>query len=346
MNADVVILVFKIKGTFRFMIRTSYNSVRYPRSMIATNKRRRIGSAKLCCINCGSAEHILRECTAPTTSFGIVAVRRHAPGVFTGPLIPPPTGDDLCPLHQDFQPDKIPECRSDHGYLFLMVQRKDTMGFIDLVRGRYPGAEPEKGAMLRTYISEMNCTERKKLRTQTFAEIWDNLWRNHSSKSYISEFVECRKKFERLDIPGLLQAIPCQWTEQEYGFPKGRKNIRETDEACALREFCEESGYRRHELRILSREPIEEIFLGTNGLPYRHVYFLAEILRHIGKPRIDLDNLQQAGEVRNVSWFTFEQCMSVIRPYDEAKKELLVRVEAKLKGTCCPPRSDKMTMEP
>ena len=321
-------------------------NMRYPRSALPITKRRRVGGAKLCCINCGSIDHILRECTAPTTSFGIIAVRRHLPGVFVGPSIPPPEGDDLCERHQSSQPDKIPGSKSEHGYLFLMVQRKDTMGFIDLVRGRYPNTEPEKLAMLGTYISEMNCSERKRLRTQGFAEIWDNLWRNHSSKSYISEFVECRKKFERLNIPFLLDQNPCQWTEQEYGFPKGRKNIRETDEACALREFCEESGYRRHELRLLSREPIEEIFTGTNGLPYRHVYFLAEVMRHIGKPRIDFDNLQQAGEVRNVSWFTYEQCMAVIRPYDVAKKDLLMRVEGKLKGTCCPPRSDKMTLEP
>ena len=312
---------------------------------VTAPRKRRVGSAKLCCINCGSSYHILRECSEPTTSFGIIAVRRNLPGVFAGPLLPSAGSAALCPVHKKSQPDKIPSGLSAHGYLFLMVQRKDTMGFIDLVRGRYPGTEPEKQAMLVTYLSEMTCSERQKLVTQSFGEIWDNLWRNHSSKSYISEYVDCRRKFDKLDFKALLNMVPCQWTEQEYGFPKGRKNIRETDEACALREFCEESGYRRHELRLLSREPIEEIFMGTNGLPYRHVYFLAEILRHVGKPRIDFDNLQQAGEVRNVAWFTYEQCMSVIRPYDVAKKDLLKRVEGKLKDTCCPPRSDRMTME-
>jgi len=295
------------------------------------------GNARLVCVNCGSEGHILRDCRAPTTSFGVVAVRQYYPGTHVGPIQPPV--EHRCEKHSVNIPDAIPPPEllpgHPHGYLFLMVQRKDTMGFIDFVRGKYPTSEPEKTAMLRTYLSEMTCDERRRLRTGNFQDIWDVMWRNHASKSYISEFIECQKKFERLDIAGLLDETECQWTEQEYGFPKGRKNIRETDETCAVREFCEESGYRRHEIRLRTDGPFEENFQGTNGVRYRHVYYLAEVSRHVQRPRMDTDNIQQVGEVRNVGWFTLDQCLSVIRPYDTAKKEMLLKVHERLRGTCC-----------
>ena len=35
------------------------------------------------------------------------------------------------------------------------------------------------------------------------------------------------------------------WTEQEWGFPKGRRNFQEKDYDCAIREFTEETGYSK-----------------------------------------------------------------------------------------------------
>ena len=238
-------------------------------------------------------------------------------------------------------PDAVPLATEDHTFLFLMVQRKDTMGFIDFVRGKYPSLEPEKSAMLKIYLSEMTCEERMRLRYDGFDQIWNAMWKNHASKSYISEYVECRRKYDTLDILGLLDSTQCRWTEQEYGFPKGRKNIRESDESCAIREFCEESGYRRHEIRMLPHEPFEEVFRGTNGIRYRHVYYLAEVLKHVQKPRMDPSNIQQVGEIRNVGWFTLDQCMQIIRPYDTAKKQILAKVHEKIKKSCCPDGNEK-----
>jgi len=44
---------------------------------------------------------------------------------------------------------------------------------------------------------------------------------------------------------------------------------------------------------------------------------------------MDLTDIRQAGEISNIGWFTYEQCMKIIRPYDTAKKELLSRVHEK-----------------
>ena len=321
----------------------AFNEIRWSNRTYFHNrpprKRRGFGSPRLVCVNCGSEGHILRDCNEPTTSFGIIAVRRHYPGMEIGPIFP--ATEYRCPKHEAECPDEIPEAESPsnasaHGLLFLMVQRKDTMGFIDLIRGKYPSEEPRRTEMLRTYFSEMTCDERRRLRMESFQEIWDVMWRNHASKSYISEYPDCRRKFERLDVGALLDQTECCWSAQEFGFPKGRKNIRETDQSAAIREFVEESGYKRHEIRMCSDVPFEEDFRGTNGVRYKHVYYLAEVSKHVHPPRMDPTNIQQVGEIRNVGWFTLDQCLSIIRPYDIAKKELLIKVHESLRDVCCP----------
>jgi 8-oxo-dGTP pyrophosphatase MutT (NUDIX family) len=216
-----------------------------------------------------------------------------------------------------------------------MVQRKDTMAFADLIRGIYPDEPPEaKHALLETYFSELTCEEREKLHTWSFPEIWEHMWVSHG-RCYHAEFLTARCKFQRLDVRRYLRDSVCRWSQPEFGFAKGRRNLKETGQQCAVREFCEETGYARRDFRLLEDEPpIEENFLGTNGKAYRHVYYLAEIANDVGPPRLNKSNIQQIAEIGNVGWFTLEQCMAIIRPYDEAKKELLERVHAKLRDRC------------
>ena len=229
----------------------------------------------------------------------------------------------LCDHHRAAQTLPTRDDGGDGDLLFLMVQRKDTMGFVDFVRGTYTDAN--KDALLRTYLGEMTCHERLKLLTVPFDDIWSDMWKNHDSKCYQLDHVPARHKMSQLDLPALLDEVPCRWTEQEYGFPKGRKDMNETDKECAMREFCEETGYTPDQIRFLDLPPFEERFTGTNGEPYRHVYYVAEIPQENGAPILG-DSLQQTGEVGNIAWFTFQQCIDTIRSYDRAKKDVLRRV--------------------
>ena len=54
------------------------------------------------CNNCGKNGHVYHQCKLPITSIGIVAFRIK---------------------------DKIPE--------YLMIRRKDTLGYVDFMRGKY-----------------------------------------------------------------------------------------------------------------------------------------------------------------------------------------------------------------
>lgn len=62
----------------------------------------------------------------------------------------------------------------------------------------------------------------------------------------------------------------------EWGVPKGRRQNKESDLKCALREFCEETGLKSNSIKIFKNViPLEEIYIGLNGVEYKHTYFLA-----------------------------------------------------------------------
>ena len=282
-----------------------------------------------CCVNCGKEGHVYKECKEPITSFGIIAIQKPTSDVQPG-LIGSPIMKERCQKHLKNIPDSIPHPEKDSKILYLMIQRKDTMGYIDFIRGKYPESDNiEKMRILKIYLQEMTCVERNRLLKFDFDTLWDMVWMNKNSRLYINEYIDAKQKFNRLNIEQLLQVTECCWTEQEYGFPKGRKNMHETNLQCARREFDEETGYTQFDIKIISDKTWEEIFIGTNGVTYRHVYFIAEVPCHIVLPKISLSDIQLGGEISNIGWFTFDQCIQMIRPYDVAKKELLMKIHEK-----------------
>ena len=55
------------------------------------------------CNNCGKNGHVFHQCKYPITSIGIIAVRKNR----------------------------------DNQYEYLMIRRKDTLGYVDFMRGKY-----------------------------------------------------------------------------------------------------------------------------------------------------------------------------------------------------------------
>ena len=295
-----------------------------------------------CCVNCGKEGHVYKQCQEPITSFGIIALRKFS-GQCADEIDRDQTSKEryLCEKHKSnaiyvssnkfLQNDR--EKKPLEQMRYLMVQRKDTIGFIDFIRGKYPDDIEQRESTLRTYLSEMTCEERLKLSQETFEDLWDFLWINKLSMLYINEYVEAKRKFDQLDVQTLLETTECHWTEQEYGFPKGRKNMYESNIECAKREFKEESGYTPDQIEIISDKPWEEVFTGTNGVKYKHVYYIAKILPGVTEARLPLEDVKMAGEISNMGWFTYEECVQLIRPYDQAKKDLIAAIHSKY-GQC------------
>ena len=73
----------------------------------------------------------------------------------------------------------------------------------------------------------------------------------------------------------IVQDINKFYNETEYGLPKGRRDYKESDFDCALREFSEETGYSSKGLQnVRNVVPFEETFTGSNYNSYKHRYFL------------------------------------------------------------------------
>ena len=287
--------------------------------------KRQIRRRKLKCINCESESHLYKECPEPVTSYGVIAIRNgnhsmsgllESPDIYTcGVHSNAHSGNTVLPMNIINPEGKVK--------MYFMVQRRDTMGYVDFVRGR--GNTPEQ---ILKNVSEMTCSERRRIEIMDFDELWRNVWMNRDIPIYRKDKEDARLKFSKYDIPHLLKSSKCSWVTPEFGFPKGKKNIWESKFQCAIREFFEESGYSNRDNIKINKDPTwSEVYTGTDGIRYKHVYFTANVPDNsILNTSIDKNNVLQAGEISNCGWFTYEQCVDLIRPYNQEKKDVLTRV--------------------
>lgn len=280
------------------------------------------------CVNCGEKGHVVKDCNGPITSFGIIAFK-----MVNSPFEERSDKNDyLSKLLSELMPKQNGGMYSTKinypKVKFLMIQRKDTMGYIDFIRGKYPeNNEEAKQKMLQVCLHEMIFQEKQNLLTKTFDELWDDLWVNKNSKTYKNEYSLAKRKYEKLDIQKLINESKTLYSFQEFGFPKGRRNMKETNIACAEREFCEETGYSKEHYDFIKNYPtIHEEFVGTNGIRYRHIYYLVKMKNNAPSPKINKNDILQTGEVQNIGWFSYEECLNIIRPYDKAKSTMIENV--------------------
>ncbi len=251
------------------------------------------------CNNCGKNGHLYHQCKLPITSVGIIAFRTN---------------------------NNIPE--------FLMIRRKDTLGHVDFMRGKYTLQNKE---YILNMLNQMTKNEKDNLNTLQFKELWNNVWGGAEiSMQYKNEENVSREKFHALKngvyfnnelhtLEDLINEsnIHNNWNEPEWGFPKGRRNNRETDYDCAIREFCEETGYSKYILKNLQNViPYEEIFTGSNYKSYKHKYFLM----YMDYTQSLTQGEFEKSEVSKMEWKKYDDCILTIRHYNIEKKRVLMKV--------------------
>jgi 8-oxo-dGTP pyrophosphatase MutT (NUDIX family) len=211
---------------------------------------------------------------------------------------------------------------------YLMICRKDSLGYIEFLRGKYPLYNKE---YIQTLIDEMTVHEKEKLVSNSFEKLWKSLWGDFIGIQYRSEEKHAKEKFTQIqrgiqiysegtyDLVSLVKESLTQWHTPEWGFPKGRRNYQETDITCAYREFNEETGYMKEDLDMITNiQPFEEIFIGSNYKSYKHKYYLAELVSE----NTSTSNFQRS-EVSDMKWLTLDECLSIIRPYNLEKIQVI-----------------------
>jgi 8-oxo-dGTP pyrophosphatase MutT (NUDIX family) len=259
-----------------------------------------------------------RRCNQPITSFGCIAYR----------------------IAYDKQKNTTwPE--------FLLVQRKDSLAYVELLRGKYV---LENVKYIKQLLGNMTRHELDRLLAMSFQDLWSELWMYGASKCYLKEYSDSESKLNRLKegydlqdgrgeiqniaLASLISSVESCLSETEWGFPKGRRNLMESDKNCALREFKEETGIKPNRIRIRHDKPIDEVFTGTNHVRYRHVYYIAEYVSATSHTDDAAASSPpwQASEIKDVKWFSFADAMNKLAVANVERRELLKRVNSIVLG--------------
>jgi len=266
------------------------------------------------CNNCGKIGHIYSNCSVPITSIGVIAFRKTS---------------EYQKMEEEMSEKECEEY--DNKYEYLMIQRTDSFGYVEFIRGKYSLYNYQ---YIKNIIDEMTVYEKNDILTKSFDELWSSLWGEYSGIQYRGEEQVSKNKFLQLkngvemssgvkyNLESIVSSSTTNWETAEWGFPKGRRNHQEKDLDCGFREFEEETGYDKYSLKQINNVvPFEEIFIGSNIKSYKNKYYLSYMSRETLQK-----NDYQKSEVKNMKWLSYKECMKIIRPYNVEKKNIITSV--------------------
>ena len=285
------------------------------------------------CSNCGISGHSYRECQSPVTSFGTLLFRVNNPEW----------------LQETVFTKNANSITGFEGFLnnieVLLIQRRDSLGYVDLLRGKYSIHDVE---YIKKQIAGMTDEERQKIISKDFDELWAEMWGSESADvQYKKDKENSRNKLMALregitlDISGNMATIsdfvkecPVHWSTPEWGFPKGRRDGGESDLDCALREMKEETGLQENEIHVIHNlEPLNETFYGSNRVHYSHKYFVI-FVPDGSQVKFDPTNYHMKREIGNLGWFSIPDALQKIRSENTEKREMIHRLCVLLKNYC------------
>ncbi len=279
-------------------------------------------SSNSICSNCGKNGHNYRQCDEPVLSYGMIVMR------FANPAWS--LEGALCSGGQS-----VIGTEGAGDLQILMVQRRDSLRFVEFVRGKYMLKE---GDYIKQLLCNMTDAERELIRVSTFPQLWNHVWGTPNPRSYRNDFEQSQEKFNEMKRTGLLERLLAETTSlyptPEWGFPKGRRNLYESDIDCAIRECSEETDLKRGQLQIFdSVEPLCETFYGDNKVFYSHKYYFAVVAPGT-EVSINPLNPHMTREIGAIEWLKVDEALARIRPENVEKRELLLRAFSIFKNFC------------
>jgi|TARA_B110000093_G_C12961683_1_gene407645 8-oxo-dGTP pyrophosphatase MutT (NUDIX family) len=248
------------------------------------------------CNNCGRKGHLFYQCKMPITSNGIIVFRT------------------------------VNDKSGTSNFEYLMIRRRDTLGYLDFMRGKY--SLYQKSYILNM-MNQMTVQEKQLLRNKYYLIRTDE--RVYSKDKLNMLILGIEHDGEYYDLLTLLNESDTieQWTDPEWGFPKGRRNLNESDYNCAIREFTEETGYAKEHLHDLSNMvPVQEVFTGSNYYSYKHKYYIM----YMEPENAFATTSFQKSEVSSIEWKNIEECLQSIRPYNLEKRAMIQKIDTCLKN--------------
>lgn len=258
----------------------------------ATVKKRRKFFSNKYCNNCNVDGHSYKDCLEPIVSYGVICYRETQ--------------------------DKTVE--------YLVIKRLNSFAFTDFIRGRYHHDDLPYISLL---LSRMTILEHEYINTLPFDILWARLWKQNITK-HCKEYEMCKNIYNTMLKRNLLELIKqnkAVYDDSEWGFPKGKRNVKEMSIECAKREFEEETGVSSTLILMDGEEPVVENFTNINNKSYRSIYYTA---KYIGNQDIalsvDQTNANQCTEIEDLCWVKYEDAVNLFRHYYTGKLKCLEHV--------------------
>lgn len=280
------------------------------------------------CSNCNKYGHPNKECNEPITSAGIICINIQ---------------DNL---GQSLLDNRIDTTSEDIGFFnyqrlsninkikkyknkinFLLVQRKHSLNYINFIRGIYNENDYNQ---IEKIFGLMSNDEIKNIKKNNFDYLWNTLWEKTAKKKiFQKEFNNSKEKFIKIKDNGYidkLAMIGSQYDSPEWEFPKGRKNINETNYECAIREFSEETGINNDSYLILDNvNSIHDDFIGTNNINYKHIFYIS-LIKNSDIKNNSNNNIKSKNEINKFKFCNWTEALSLFRPYHTNKINILNKV--------------------
>ena len=240
------------------------------------------------CGNCNGIGHYYKNCPQPLNSYGVICYKKER-----------------------------------NNYKIILVRRKDTIGYVELLRGKYEINDDEYIKILFNTMTE--CEKKRIQKYKNFDKLRELVGLGKDNNIYRIEYNNAKEKFNKIlyKIEIFIKNSEKKWFEPEWGFPKGRRHFKESDIDCSIREFSEETLIKYYEISVLSNiKPLEEIYKSFNGVTYRHIYYFCEYTSD-KQVKIDPQNNQQAIEISDIRWVDFNEGIKLIRSYHNEKQNIL-----------------------
>jgi ADP-ribose pyrophosphatase YjhB (NUDIX family) len=289
---------------------------------------------KMHCDNCNSFGHDYKSCKESISSWGIILVRFDDNNMENSINDDRDYNNDYYDSNDGIKYDSLKNINfvseNINKIKFLLIKRKHSLGYTEFIRGNYKKDNINGIIFL---FQQMTQDEITNISLNTFDDLWDEYWGSDLRKKSFNkkQYIESKENFNclknkigvDLSLDFYVNKVKSVYLIPEYGIPKGRKQRGESDIDCAVREFCEETGYSKHDFKIVNNvKPIIENMVGTNGISYRFVYYLAEDLTH-NQPKICEKN---ANEIGGLGFYSYQESLYLIREYHIEKRNIIKNV--------------------
>jgi len=210
---------------------------------------------------------------------------------------------------------------------YLVCQRRDSISYIQYLQDLIDETNIVK------YINLMSREEKDRCLEYYYKKdphsIWKDLWINHNSKIYKQDYKRCTDIFLK-NMEKYIEYFKDDklgQNENSWCFPKGRLHTNENQIECALREFEEETCIPSKCINVNKNISFEEVYIGSNNLLYKTVYYIAyipyipkKIYKHYP------NNIRKkfvSSEFYEIEWMEYQNATEKL---NESKKQILEKI--------------------